>query len=108
MFFVAGEVQAPGSFPLKPGTTVRQAISLARGFTFSAAKGRSLIFREEAETGSRKEIKVDLGEVMSGKQDDIPLLANDIIIVPNSRLKSVGGAILNAFGTNVVTRGVRY
>lgn len=107
VFFVAGEVHVPGQFPLKPGTTLRQAISLARGFTFSAAKGRGIIFREDAATGSRKEIKVDIGEVMSGKQEDVLLAANDIVIVPNSKFKSVGGTILNAFGTNVLTRGVR-
>ena len=28
VFFVAGEVNQPGSFPLKDGTTLRQAISL--------------------------------------------------------------------------------
>lgn len=108
VFFVAGEVTAPGSFPLKPGTTLRQAISLARGLTFAAAKNRGIIFREDPETGRRTDIKVDIGDVMSGKGDDIPLMANDIVIVPNSRLKSVGGAILSAFGANVVTRGVRY
>src|SRR5262249_36593170 len=44
VFFVAGEVQAPGSFPLKEGTTLRQAISLAQGTTFKAALGRGIIF----------------------------------------------------------------
>lgn len=108
VFFVAGEVTAPGSFPLKPGTTLRQAISLARGLTFAAAKNRGIVFREDPETGARKDIKVDIGDVMSGKSDDILLMANDIVIVPNSRLKSVGGAMLSVFGANVVTRGVRY
>lgn len=108
VFFVAGEVSAPGSFPLKPGTTLRQAISLARGLTFAAAKSRGIVFREDPETGQRNDIKVDIGDVMSGKSEDILLMANDIVIVPNSRFKSVSGAILSAFGANVVTRGVRY
>jgi hypothetical protein len=41
---------------------------------------------------------------MSGKKEDVPIMANDIIIVPNSRMKSVGGALLRAFGLNSVTR----
>jgi polysaccharide export outer membrane protein len=108
VFFVAGEVVAPGSFSLKPGTTLRQAIALARGFTFSAAKGRGVIFRENTKTGGREDIKVDVGAVMNGKRDDVAIHANDIIIVPNSSLKSFGGALLRGFGTSFVTRGIPY
>jgi len=106
VFFVGGEVAAPGQFPLRPGMTLRQAISLARGTTFEAAKGDGKIFREDPETGEQKEIPVDIGAIMNGKKDDIPLQANDIIVVPNSRLKSVGGAFLRAFGMATVNRGM--
>ncbi|MFN7948486.1 MAG: polysaccharide biosynthesis/export family protein [Blastocatellia bacterium] len=106
VFFVAGEVHAPGSFLLKDGTTLRQAIALAQGTTIKAAQSRASIFREESNTGRRVEIKIDVGAVMSGKLDDIAIAPNDVIIVPNSRGKSVGATLLSAFGTNVVTRGV--
>lgn len=106
VFFVAGEVREPGSFPLKEGTTLRQAISLAQGTTFEAAKDRAVIFREDGSTGKREEIKVDVGAVMSGKKDDLGIIANDIIIIPNSRVRSVGGALLRAFGIGTVNRGV--
>jgi polysaccharide biosynthesis/export protein len=106
IFFVAGEVVAPGEFPLKPGTTLRQAISLARGTTFKAATSRAIIFREDQETGKRQEIKIDVGAVMKGKKEDVPLLANDIVMVPDSRLKSVGGTLLSAFGMSAAMRGV--
>ena len=36
VFFVTGEVKSPGSFTLKEGTTLRQALSLAQGMTFNA------------------------------------------------------------------------
>ncbi|MFN0083858.1 MAG: polysaccharide biosynthesis/export family protein [Blastocatellia bacterium] len=98
VFFVSGEVQAPGSFSLKEGTTLRQAISLAQGLTFKARAGQSVIFREDADTGKRKEIRLDISAVMNGKAEDIPILANDVIIIPNSRTKSVGGALLMALG----------
>lgn len=102
IFFVAGEVHSPGSFPLKEGTTLRQAISLAQGITFEAAKGRGLIFRENSNTGAREEIKVDIGAVMEGKKDDMVIMPNDVIILPNSRFKSVGNAILKGFGLSVL------
>lgn len=108
VFFVAGEVQAPGSFPLKDGTTLRQAISLAQGMTFKAKPGNGLIFREDPESGKRQELKVDIGAVMSGKKEDITILANDVVIIPNSRTKSVGGAMLMAFGLSASRVPIRY
>jgi polysaccharide export outer membrane protein len=100
MFFVAGDVKAPGSFPLKDGTTLRQAISLAQGMTFKAKPAEGIIFREDPMSGSRQEIKVDISAVMKGKGDDILIRANDVIIVPNSQAKAIGGAILTSFGLN--------
>src|SRR5215470_3201133 len=88
IFFVSGEVRAPGTFPLRDGTTLRQAISMAQGITFKAATGRGVIFREDPTTGKREEVKIDIAAVMTGKKEDVTLLANDIIVVPNSRFKS--------------------
>ncbi len=108
VFFVTGEVKAPGSFPLKEGTTLRQAISLAQGMTFSAKPAQGVIFRENPALGSREEIKVDIGAIMSGKKEDILVRANDVIIIPNSRTKSIGGMLLQALGVNSARIPVRY
>ena len=103
VFYVAGEVKAPGSFSLKEGTTLRQAISLAQGTNYNAATERAMIFRDDM-SGTRQEIPVDIGAVMKGKKEDVPIIANDIIIVPNSRMKSLGGALIKAFGLSTITR----
>ena len=108
VFFVAGEVNGPGSFPLKEGTTLRQAISLAQGTTFKARMGKGVIFREDPATGKRKEIPVDIGAVMGGKKQDVEIVANDVIIVPNSTMKAAGGALLNAFGMSTARLPIRY
>ena len=101
LFFVAGEVRKPGSFPLKDGTTLQQAISMAEGTTFKAATGDAIIFRDDPR-GKRTEIKVDVGAVMRGKREDIPILANDIIVVPNSRTRSALQIMLQGFGTSAL------
>ncbi len=106
VFFVAGEVRTPGEFSLKEGTTLRQAISLAQGTTFNAAAKRGVIFREEGK--ERVEKKVNIDDVMNGKAPDIPIMANDIIIVPNSKLKSVTNSLLKAFGVNSARLPVVY
>jgi polysaccharide export outer membrane protein len=103
VFFVAGEVNAPGSFALKEGTTLRQAISLAQGTNYKAALNRGVVYRENA-SGKREEVHVDIGAVMGGKKDDIVIMANDIIMVPNSKTKTFGGALLKAFGLTTITR----
>jgi polysaccharide export outer membrane protein len=107
-FYVAGEVNAPGSFPLSEGTTLRQAIALSQGTTMNAALGNGVIFRQDASTGKRVEIPVNIGDVMKAKKEDIPLLANDIVIVPNSRSKTIGNSILKAVGMGAAQRGVVY
>jgi polysaccharide export outer membrane protein len=100
VFFVSGEVREPGSYPLKDGTTLRQAISFAQGTTFKAAADRAIIFREDPTSGRREEIKINVDAVMRGAKEDLLIMPNDIIIIPNSRLKSVGSVLLNAFGVN--------
>ncbi|HET9531554.1 MAG TPA: polysaccharide biosynthesis/export family protein, partial [Blastocatellia bacterium] len=105
VFFVAGEVNAPGQFPLREGTSLRQAISLAQGTTANAATGRGIIFREDPVTGKRDEVEIDISDVMKGKKADIAILPNDTIIVPNSKWKSARNALLNAFGYGLVRGG---
>ena len=106
VFFVAGEVNAPGSFPLSDGTTLRQAIALSQGTTLNAALGNGVIFRQDEATGKRQEIAVDIGAVMKGRKEDIHIAANDIVIVPNSRVKTIGNSILKALGMGAAQRGV--
>ena len=108
VFYVAGEVNAPGQFPLSEGTTLRQAMALAQGTTFNAAMGEGIIFRTDLATGRRDEIKVNIGEVMKNKKSDLTLQANDIVMVPNSKGKTIGNAILKAFGMGAAQRGPYY
>ncbi len=104
VFYVAGEVNAPGQFPLSEGTTLRQAMALAQGTTFNAA-GEGIIFRTDQTTGRRDEIKIDVNAVMKNKKQDIVLQPNDIVMVPNSKGKTIGNAILKAFGMGAAQRG---
>jgi len=105
LFFVTGEVRKPGSFSQIEGTTLRQAIAMAEGTTFKAAPKRTVIFREDPRTGRHEEIHVDVADIMKGgkkgQKKDIPILANDIIVVPNSRIKSITTVLLTGFGSGL-------
>jgi polysaccharide biosynthesis/export protein len=106
VFFVAGEVMAPGSFPLKEGTTLRQAISLARNTTMTSAPNKAVIFRENG-SKEKKQIPVDITDVMRGRKPDVPIVANDVIVVPSSKAKSVYMPVLNSFGVNIAYGAAR-
>jgi len=82
VFFVTGEVNRMSIFPMREGMTLRQATSLARGVNSSARTEEVVIFRGNPATGEREEIKVNLGEVMSGRAIDVLIKAGDIIVVP--------------------------
>jgi len=108
LFFVAGDVKAPGSFPLREGTTLRQAISLAQGVNITASAGRGIIFRENTINGQREEIPVDIGQVMNGRGADHPLRPNDIILVPNSRMKKLAAPLINGLALNMLLLPIRF
>jgi len=74
IYYVSGEVNKPGSYTLETGTTIIKAITTAGGFSKIAAKG-----------------KVKVNRVVDGEQQvlenvnmDMPVLADDVIIVPES------------------------
>jgi polysaccharide export outer membrane protein len=60
--FVSGEVRNPGAYSYAPGMTVRQAISLAGGFTEHASSGRLRVVRQS--DGKAREIKVKIDDVV--------------------------------------------
>ena len=96
VFYIAGEVKAPGQFQLRQGITLRQAISLAGGTLFKAKLGKGIIFRTDPTTGNFTELPIDIDAVMSGKSEDVQILGNDVIWVPNSTVKALSATILNA------------
>jgi polysaccharide export outer membrane protein len=104
VFYVAGEVRAPGQYQLKQGITLRQAISLAQGAHFKAKLDKGVIFREDPMSGKFTEVPVDIGAVLNGKAQDMPILPNDVIWVPNSAFKSISSAMLMALGTGLIYR----
>jgi polysaccharide export outer membrane protein len=68
--FVTGEVRNPGAFPFSGGLTVRQAVTLAGGFTEDASTGKVKVVRPV--NGQPQQIKVKLDE---------PLRPGDTVLV---------------------------
>jgi polysaccharide export outer membrane protein len=84
-FYVMGEVRKPGAYQLEQAATAIEGVALAGGFTEKAAPNRTKIIRTHRD-GRQETIVVDLNEVIKrGRKDkDVPLSANDVIVVPES------------------------
>lgn len=84
-FYVLGEVKKPGAYQLDQMTTAIQGVAMAGGFTDRAAPNRTKIIRTHVD-GRQETIIVDLNEVVKRgrKEKDLPLLANDVLVVPES------------------------
>ena len=76
---VLGQVQKPGSFPLTPGFTFIQAISLAGGFNSIANRDRVNLTRKTGKAA--RTIVLSADAITDGSLPDIPLQAGDTIFV---------------------------
>lgn len=69
--YVYGQVKNPGSYPVRSGTTVLQALSLAGGATPTGATNRLIVIR--VVDGAKKELRINLTDVLQ---------PGDTIVVP--------------------------
>ncbi len=84
LFYVVGEVKAPGAYELHEGYTVLNAILQAGGFTDYSKKNGVMLVRYEK--GVRKVYHLKMGDVMDKGElsKDMRVRASDLIIVPES------------------------
>jgi len=83
--FVLGRVKKPGMFFITDGSesSVMKALALSEGLdTFPSHK--AYIYRVEGGSGGRNEIPIELKKIMNHKSPDVPLLANDILYIPDA------------------------
>jgi len=119
VFFIAGEVNRPGIFPIggymtgggsTPAASPVQVMTLlgaltqAGGITPIAARSQMRILRTQ--NGKREEIQVDEVKLYKGQVADPLIMPNDIIWIPSSYIRTVTN---NLFGTVIssLTAGVQ-
>jgi len=96
VIYVVGDVNRPSGFLMDNGgkLSVLQAIALAGGTTSTAKLGGARIIRKSSQGVS--EIPVSLKKMLQAKTGDVPLQANDILFVPASARKIIGGRTAEA------------
>ena len=82
---VLGAVSSPGVYklPVGDGASVLNAVARAGGLNDRASKSGIQIKRRDA-SGEEKVLKVDLGDILSGKESDFVLQEGDVIVVKES------------------------
>ncbi len=83
--YVMGQVRSPGVLEVKRSRipTLLMAIAQAGGFAERASKGGVLIKRI-GKDGKEIKIKVNVKNIIKGKKDDIQLLEDDVVVVPET------------------------
>lgn len=108
-FYVMGYVQQPRMFPLKPTTTVTEAISQAGGPIKRGALGRTVVIRKAEDGKPAERISVDVAQILEtgDTTKDIRLQPGDVVLVPETKSPDIGniGQILNAlFNVSYLSR----
>jgi len=90
MVYISGEVSKIGAIELgeRDSVSLVQALTQAGGFTKDASRTKVRILRPILNTNRRAVIEVDAKRVFEGKDNDIPLLPNDVLYVPRSYRRS--------------------
>ena len=93
--YVVGNVKNPGAFPVQDpsGTSILKVLALTQGLT-PYATNEAFIYRREAGTASKNEIPVDLKKIMDRKSPDVPLMANDVLYVPDAHKRRATMSVL--------------
>lgn len=90
---VGGEVREPGVYDIKGGTTLLQAVALAKGASTTAALDQIVVFRNV--NGQRMGAVFDIKAIGAGRAADPPILGNDIVVVGFSKARSLWRDILS-------------
>jgi len=86
--YVSGDVARASSIELgeRSSISIAQALTEAGGFAPTAKRNQVRVLRLISGTDRRAEIVIDAGRVFEGKDRDFPLLPNDVVYVPSSKM----------------------
>jgi polysaccharide biosynthesis/export protein len=87
--YVLGDVNRPGGFVMQDSgkITLLQALAQAGGASKTASLSNSLLMRRNEQ--GYVTTKLHVGRIQKGEAPDLELHANDVLFVPNNRLKTV-------------------
>lgn len=91
---VEGQVTSPGTFPIRPETTLLETIALAKGTTQVAKASEVIVFRTV--NGQRMGAIFDLKAIRRGEAVDPHIQPDDIVVVGFSAVRQIYRDFLQA------------
>jgi protein involved in polysaccharide export with SLBB domain len=104
--FVAGEVNAPGVFPVAGKLTLAQVLFQAGGAKPSAQINQVLLLRYQGSNRSTVQV-VRMGAIFNGSRPDVALEPYDVVFVPRSKIAKVG-AFVEQYINDLVPRSLLF
>jgi polysaccharide export outer membrane protein len=101
-------VSQPGGYVVQSRgeqITVLKAVALAHGLTIFAKADDAVILRRNPLTGKKDAIPVRIKQIEKHKTDDVPMLSNDILYIPDSAGKKAlarGAEAAVGIGTGLI------
>jgi polysaccharide export outer membrane protein len=91
MIYINGEVGKVSGLELgeRDSISITQALTLSGGVTRDANRNEVRVLRPIENTNRRAEIDINLKRVLEGKDNDFPLLPNDLLYVSHSYKRAV-------------------
>lgn len=101
MIYVIGDFKKPGAFPVIAGEpmTVLRAVGLAGGMGAIPDRGNAVIMRMKPGAAAERQ-RVDIGALLKDPTNDPPLLAGDILYLPENGRRA---ALMQALTASVST-----
>ena len=84
---VQGEVEDPGIYDVRGGTTLLDALAMAKGETENAALREVVVLRQV--NGQRMAAMFDVNRIRRGEDPDPAVLGRDVIVVGLSNSKQI-------------------
>lgn len=111
--YVIGAVNHPGRYLLRSDTqqtSILNVLALAEDLKRTAKPDRAVLIRKQPQGTGVEQIPVDIRKILDHRQEDVAVMANDVLYVPDSTAKRAFSRGLEAavqLATGAVLFGVR-
>jgi polysaccharide export outer membrane protein len=90
VIYVIGAVNHPGRFLLRSDaqqTTILNVLALVEDLKRTAKPDKAVLIRKQPQGTGVEQIPVDIRKILDHKQEDVAVIANDVLYVPDSTAK---------------------
>jgi protein involved in polysaccharide export with SLBB domain len=92
-FFISGQVNRPGAYPVEENMTLLSAVTQAGGFAESGSTGKVKLLRPKAGSKESQAIESDIAAILNGGNQNVAVLPGDSIVVSSDKFFVYGEVV---------------